>query len=302
MTTEEALDYLDKSKTDKEPSTPEAIKDESTVNAATEPLVQNDNADKGIDSGTAEDADTIESEDKADNNIGNETKTTKHPQQEKISYAFKRQKEKYRKQREAYESRIAELEKQLEDFRGLKLSDFNGNQDAYLRGLVQENASKQQLETMKAERDALIDEEINQKHMRRIQNCFPDPNEQEAYMDLLDRASGKLQQTLQEQDEDGAVYQFLSDSEVSPIITHLLITKPDIRERVLGKTSAMGKYAELQKIERIILSNQKKPERHQLGAKKMMPVLGSQVKNESAGDNGVRDLTYWTNYVMTHPK
>lgn len=221
-----------------------------------------------------------------------ETKTEKKPsysKQEKIDYAFQKKKAKIKQ----LEQRNKELEEEIKKYKNLTLEDFKGNHQDYLDYKVDYNTKQQEYNRNKEEANRFKNEEAERINNERIARCFPDPDEQSRYSQIIQSEGSKLVAKLDEEDPEQAVLGYLDDSEISPILVRLLIAEPSYLNEILSKRSAMGKYRAMEKLEdrvrwaqekmsqpkeetQVVKEEEKKP---------AIPVIGSVTKSESTKDS-----------------
>lgn len=308
MTSEEAEKYLNETHdygAGTSPATEPGA--EIPTNQAPEP----DNVEPGrTSSDTAERTDDANGEpasDNAERQTESEPARNKQSHVERQRFAFRRQAEKMKRQREQYEAEIAELKKQLQDREGLQLKHFKNDNEAFLRHLAKQNADEARLENLvKAKADfdeqeaEAIREENARVHEERAARCFPDATERELYFRQLDRGFTGMWNVLQKNDSEGVVLDFIADSDNGPLLNSLFLSHGDLLQRVLNKQSKIGKLNELQKIENMAVQARRNQQKKAANPAKSLPVLGSQTKTMTAGDN-VRDDNYWRAYLAAHP-
>lgn len=270
---------------------PEEVKDPESTTAVEEPVKEEPKEQKEPSSQAepeqkepAKPAEPETGSDKKDlNNKDPEHSPTK---QEKIDFAFKREKAK----RKAAEARYAKAAKELEELKKQKVEYNADNPSEYINHQVD-------LKTLERQKDEIYDElsssmsaEYEEINNRRISACFPDEGSQAKFRQVIDTEGPKLLKTLDEFDPDQAVLAYLDDSDLSPILTSVLIQKPQYLEEVLSKRSKYGKYLAMQELEnRIRLAQKqlseekKKPDETQQPSpqKKPLPIVGSQTKSEN---------------------
>lgn len=232
-----------------------------------------------------EEAETKPTEDKK-KDAGKKT----YSRQEKIDYAFQKQKRKY-------EARIRELEEQLNEKK--ERPKFEENKEEYIRfevdRLTKENEKKRLEEEYREARNQAA-QEIND---RRIESCFTDPAEQEKYRALVKSNGRDLVKILDREDPDGAIFGYLDDSELSPILTRILMTNREYRDEILSKSTAYGKLRAMEQLEAKVRWAQKQMENRQKKAEEVpqpaeqpkpaIPVVGTVTKSDSSAGKVVKD-------------
>lgn len=263
---------------------PVEVKEETI---ATETKVSDTNDTKTSDTNKVETTQPVEKETKSD------VKPT-YTKQEKIDYAFQKKQAKIKK----LEQRNRELEEEIKKYKGLKLEDFKGNTQDYLDYAVDFKDKQRELnrnqEEIQAEQNAQYDE-VNAK---RIAECFPDENEQKKFHAIISQNGPALLKKLDAEDPDGAILSYLDDSDISPILTRILIAEPSYLDSVLMKRSPYGKYMAMDELAKRVMyaknemakrnsivpekTEDTKPVEH---SKPAIPVVGSVTKSEDTKDS-----------------
>lgn len=263
---------------------PVEVKEETI---ATETKVSDNNDTKTSDTNKVETTQPVEKETKS------ESKST-YTKQEKIDYAFQKKQAKIKK----LEQRNRELEEEIKKYKGLKLEDFKGNTQDYLDYAVDYKDKQRELsrnqEEIQAEQNAQYDE-VNAK---RIAECFPDENERMKFNAIVSKNGPALLKRLDDEDPDGAVLSYLDDSDISPILTRILIAEPSYLESILSKRSPYGKYMAMDELAKRVLyakneiskRNSTVPEKTEdikpvEPSKPAIPVVGSVTKSEDTKDS-----------------
>ena len=229
--------------------------------------------------------------------VEKETKVDKKPhytKQEQIDYAFQKKQAKIKR----LEQRNRELEEELKKRDALKLEDFGNDTQKYLDYAVDVKDKQRELarnqEEIKAEQIAEYDE-LNNK---RIAECFPDEKEQKIFRAIIQQNGQSFLQKLDEADPEGAVLSYLDDSDISPLLTRILISSPEYLNDVLSKRSPFGKYNAMDKLaQRVqyareemkkraeVAANNTIPQETEVKTKPSIPVVGSVTKSEDTKDS-----------------
>jgi chemotaxis protein histidine kinase CheA len=222
-----------------------------------------------------------------------ETQKKQYSKQEKIDFAFQKEKAKRKK----LEARIRELEEQLKNQPNKTLSDFNNNVEDYFDykfGKTTAEAEHKRLEDEIVESKRYEAEQINKQ---RIINCFPDEAEQAKYNQLVAQNGPKFVKMLDDADPEGAILGYLDDSDVAPILIRIMMTNKDYRDGVLSKSSPYGKQRAMEQLEAKVrwaqqqLANKaaKKEAAPAEPAKPTIPVVGTVTKSDSNDGAVVKD-------------
>lgn len=203
-----------------------------------------------------------------------------YTQQEKIDYAFQKEKAKQKKLQE----RIKELEAQLKNKETVAKED-----PAYIDKMVDikfKEFQKQQLEDEYKRTEAEQFDKINEQ---RIKNCFPDEKEEAIYRSMVRSQGSSFLKELDEYDPEQAVLSYLDDCEIAPLMTRILMTDTGYKNEILSKRSPYAKYRAMEKLEEKIqyaigvLDEKKKAatqETPKAEPKNAIPIVGSVTKSE----------------------
>ena len=209
-----------------------------------------------------------------------------HSKQEQIDFAFKKEKAK----RKALEAKYEQLQKKYEALQAKKPEDPK-DQDAVIDYKVDLKDMQHEMErTQEAIQESQI-REYDELNNARINACYPDPEEQRKFREVISVEGPKLLQRLEANDPENAVLGYLDDSELAPILTRLMIADPKYLDEVLSKRSPYGKYMAMQALEQKVefarneLAKKGKqdnpPAPKETKAKPAMPVVGSVTKSDS---------------------
>ena len=267
---------------------PVEVKEETVAtgtNKVSDTNTENNN-DKNPDTTKVETTQPVEKETKVD-------KKPHYTRQEQIDYAFQKKQAKIKR----LEQRNRELEEELKKRDALKLEDFGNDTQKYLDYAVDVKDKQRELarnqEEIKAEQIAEYDELNN----RRIAECFPDEKEQKIFKAIIQQNGKAFLQKLDSYDPDGAVLSYLDDSEISPLLTRILISSPEYLNEVLSKRSPFGKYNAMDKLaqrvqyardemkKRAEAATNATPQETEVKTKPSIPVVGSVTKSEDTKDS-----------------
>lgn len=229
----------------------------------------------------------------------NETKP-EHTHQEKVNYAFQKEKAKQKK----LLARIRELEAENAELAKKNPNDIKDNSEL-IDYYVNKRTNEVEQQRLREEIQNSHDIEFETINEERIRNCFPDEVEQQKYDTLLKTNGPALLKELDEQDPEHAVLAYLDDSDISPLLIRILMTSDKYRNEVLKYKSPYGKYNALDKLAQKVemareqMANERKtpaPAPAQapvvtnkvetpVAPKPAIPVIGSVTKSEN--DKGV---------------
>ena len=268
----------------------EEVKEETVAtgtNQVSDTNTEKDNNEKTPDTTKVETTQPVEKETKVD-------KKPHYTKQEQIDYAFQKKQAKIKR----LEQRNRELEEELKKRDALKLEDFGNDTQKYLDYAVDVKDKQRELarnqEEIKAEQIAEYDE-LNNK---RIAECFPDEKEQKIFRAIIQQNGNAFLQKLDSFDPDGAILSYLDDSDISPLLTRILISSPEYLDEVLSKRSPYGKYNAMDKLaQRVQYAREEIKKRDEAAAnntisqetevktKPSIPVVGSVTKSENTKDS-----------------
>lgn len=290
MTTEEALKYLEANNPEvkdevKSPSEETETKTEGQQDETPAPV----EIEQGDESTEAKESESDESDEKK----SDDGKKENHTNKEKRDYAFIREKNKRKAQREQYERKIAELQAEVNKYKNLKKDDFNGDEEAYINYKLDERDNIREIRRQQEEVDSLYQQELDDENDRRIELSFSNEEEKAEYRELLENRGQEFLSALQKYDPQGTVLSYLNDTECYPKILKKLMTDTEALKSVFKYKDS---YHRIQALDQISKSfDAPKP-------KKKLPVIGRQTTSSSNSDNVTHDNDYWNNYLKNHPR
>lgn len=325
MTTEQAQEIINKSKqTANEtevPSTEVSKSPEPTADSPEDKADTNDKAEPTTETKAAESdeskANSTEVE-KAEPNKEPAPKS-KFPTMSKRDYAFIREKDKRRQQKQKYEARIKELEAELERKKGLDYEYFK-NQDgtpdpkSYVnwefkkRDMQDEiNALRQQNEREQYDYDMERDRIITER-------CFQDPQELQEYNQMIAEKGKYFAEAVKERDPNGVVFGYLETLNDYPIVLKELMDlqkNPGLLARVFRSSDPESLKRNIAVVADEILEKrynpasvpQVQPETTAtpVAAKPALPVIGKQITNNTTTVTPtVKDRNYWNRWLTEH--
>lgn len=274
-------------KTTEAPAKAEEVKEEpkaeETATAAAEPTDQPEPEKKEP---VAEPAKEDEPPAREEESKTEDKPVQQHTRQEQIDYAFKKEKAK----RKALEAKYAQLQKKFEALQAKKPEDPK-DQDAVIDYKVNLKDMQHEMERTQEAIQESEYQEYNELNNARINACFPDPEEQRKFREVISAEGPKLLQKLEANDPENAVLGYLDDSDLAPILTRLMIAEPKYLEDVLSKRSPYGKYEAMRELEKKVeyarnelakgAKGGKAEPAPQPKPKPAIPVVGSVTKSES---------------------
>jgi len=218
-----------------------------------------------------------------------------YSKQEKIDFAFQKEKAKRKK----LEARIKELEEENKKYKGLKLEDFKNDSEQFTNYLVDQKIreiEKKRLEDEYRTSKMMEAEEVNRQ---RIAECFPDEVEQSKYNELVTKNGKNFVELLDEKDPDQVVLGFLDDSPISPLLIRIMMTNKEYRDEVLGKSSPYARQSAMERLEQKVLwarqqlANKVKKEQQETTEQKpqkpQIPVVGSVTQSDPSNGSVIKD-------------
>lgn len=308
MTSEEAIAYLNSQQqtSDSHPEQSSPSEDTKPTEAGPGEAIKTPEPETAVDTGR-EPEDTKVPENKPEEVPPTKKKPSR---QEQINHAFQRNKQKFKAELEAKDKRIAELEEKVKKYSVLEQGDFDPNDvKSYIDHLRQLDKEQAELDTLKAERTKMVNEdrmnEATERHARQVDSCFSSDEEKAHYWNLLRNGGDKFREFLNEYD-DGTIDQFIGDSDIAPVLISTLMRNPEVLKSIVEKRNPMRKMIALQQLEtRLNLARKVGAARTSQGAPETkptakLPITGSQVSNPgSSGESSARD---WNRYLQEHPR
>lgn len=294
LTSEQVYEMAAKLNEAKEEVVPET---ETNVEVQPEEVETND---------TAPDNDNVSDETTVQETVvesGKDTKPNKPSKDEQKDYAFAKLKNKERQKREKmmaeYEEKIKNLNAELEKFKGLSKDSFK-NDEEYVDYLVNRKMKEQEANQLKIAQASVEAEHYDEINQARIVHCFPDEADRESYQKMVDANGQKFVELLSKVDPENAVLSYLDDSDISPLLIRVMMTKPEYRNEVLSKKSPYGKTLALDNLAKRLSYAKSIVDKKRANAganasttKPKMPVVGKVAKTESQTQIDRNDPNYW---------
>lgn len=304
MSTEDALQYISKHETsDKQPVEVESKEEKSSAqpsdDAKTDAEPASDTADdkeekedrQDIKAKTGNDEPAEVKDEKADKQ--NEAKKERTHKEER-DYAFIREKNKRKAQREHYEAEIKSLKEELEKYKGLKLEDFKGDQQQYIDYRFEQQNQERKLADQQRYLDELDVADMETENDRRVNLSFADEKERQEYKELLERNGREFLSALEQFDKENVVMSYLNDLEQYPKVLKVLMTDKEALKSVFAKRDPMFRKLALDRLATRVLAQKKE--------KKQLPIIGRQTSSNPVAESKVHDAAYWNEYLRNHPR
>lgn len=230
--------------------------------------------------------------------------------QYKANKAFIHQKQKFKAKLAAYENQIAELKAELAKREAVdpntipedKREAFNLDKHLIRHDL--ENIDRNRRQAY----EEFESEEADAIHQSRVERCFTDKAEAESYSRLLENGRDKFVEFLAQYDPENTVLQYLDDTENSPLMVRLLMTRPDVLRRVIEKRNPISKAIELRSIENQMMMSrrlkQTSPKTTQASNQNPTQVATTGKVVGPSGANAPKapkTHNQWNDYLASHP-
>lgn len=219
-------------------------------------------------------------------------KENKH--KDKRDYAFIREKNKRKAQRERYEAEIKSLKDELEKYKGLKLEDFKGDQQQYIDYRIDQQNQERRIADQQRQLDELNVADMEAENERRVKLSFDDENERQEYVNLLEKHGREFLDALNEFDPEHVVMSYLNDQEQYPKVLKVLMTDKEALKSVFAKRDPMFRKLALDRLANRVLTPKKE--------KKKLPIIGRQTSSTPVSESKVHDTAYWNEYLRNHPR
>lgn len=219
-------------------------------------------------------------------------KENKH--KDKRDYAFIREKNKRKAQRERYEAEIKSLKDELEKYKGLKLEDFKGDQQQYIDYRIDQQNQERRIADQQRQLDELNVADMEAENERRVKLSFDDENERQEYVNLLEKHGREFLDALNEFDPEHVVMSYLNDQEQYPKVLKVLMTDKEALKSVFAKRDPMFRKLALDRLANRVLTPKKE--------KKKLPIIGRQTSSSPVAESKVHDTAYWNEYLRNHPR
>ena len=247
---------------------------------------------------------------------------SKFPTMSKRDYAFIREKEKRKQQKQKYEARIKELEEELERKNGLDYEHFK-NQDgtpdpkSYVNWKFKERDMKDEIRNLREQNER----EQNDYDMERdriiTERCFTDPNELQEYNQMIAEKGKYFAEAVRERDPNGVVFSYLETLNDYPIVLKELMDlekNPGLLARVFRSSDPDSLKRNIARVaDEILEKRYSSPVQPQVqpdttatpapavAAKPALPVIGKQITNNTTTVTPtVKDRNYWNRWLTEH--
>jgi len=323
MTTEQAQEIINKSKqtaSETEVSSTEVSKSpEPTADSPEDKADTNDKAEPTTETKAAESdeskANSTEVE-KAEPNKEPAPKS-KFPTMSKRDYAFIREKDKRRQQKQKYEARIKELEAELERKKGLDYEYFK-NQDgspdpkSYVNWEFKKRDMQDEINALRQQNDREQYDYDMERDRIITERCFQDPQELQEYNQMIAEKGKYFAEAVKERDPNGVVFSYLETLNDYPIVLKELMDlqkNPGLLARVFRSSDPDSLKRNIAVVADEILEKrynqvpQVQPETTAtpVAAKPALPVIGKQITNNTTTVTPtVKDRNYWNRWLAEH--
>lgn len=213
---------------------------------------------------------------------------------DKRDYAFIREKNKRKAQRERYEAEIKSLKDELEKYKGLRLEDFKGDQQQYIDYRIDQQNQERKIADQMRQLDDLNRADMEAENERRVKLSFADEKERQEYANLLERNGREFLDALQQFDQENVVMSYLNDLEQYPKVLKVLMTDKEALRSVFAKRDPTFRKLALDRLANRILTPKKE--------KKKLPIIGRQTSSTPVSESKIHDTAYWNEYLRNHPK
>lgn len=288
MTTEEALEFIDPKNSDSAPDDQEKVN--STEDIASVSEVANEKMDDTAEpTGTPKAEEVTDVEPKADEKA--KPKKSQLTPEQKRNYAFAKEKQKRREQKEYYESQLKELKSELDKYKGLSKEDFKGDEDAYIEYKLDQRLKAEQVKQLEMNNQAVQKEYEDLEIQNRMENSFSTPEEKDEYMVTLEKYGPIFLSYLEKKGEEvtNTVLSTIDHMPQYPKVMNKLLKDGDAVDYI---TSSSDPYVIKQRFYAYAnkVLNPPKP-------KAKLPIIGKQVSNNHSISNSKVD---WVSYLQNH--
>lgn len=236
------------------------------------------------------------------------TDDAKGAAQYKANKAFIKQKSKFKEKIRGYEAQISALQEKLKKYES---ANFEGlDQDKVNDLKLDKRLLEHDIHNLAQYRQDAINEyesaEADEIHQSRIAKCFTDQSEIDHYNKLLENGRDKFVEFLEQVDPEHAVLQYLDDTENSPLLVRLLMTRPDVLKAVISKRSPISKAIELKSIESRLMMNRKlrqtSPSTPPANPQQpKVATTGKVVGQPSSAKTAPKTMADWNAHLRLHP-
>lgn len=237
------------------------------------------------------------------------TNDAKGAAQYKANKAFIKQKAKYKEKIKGFEAQIADLQTKLKKYEAANLDGIDpdkANELKFDKRLLEHDINN----LAQSRQNAIMEYESAQAdeiHQSRIEKCFTDQAEIDHYNKLLENGRDKFVEFLSQVDPDNAVLQYLDDTDNSPLLVRLLMTRPDVLKTVVSKRSPIAKAIELKSIETQLMLGRKlrqtstKTPPANSNSQPQVATTGRIVGQPSAAKTAPKTINDWNAHLRAHP-
>lgn len=289
MTTEEALEFIDQKNSDSAPDDQEKVNSTEDIASVSEVANNEKKDDTAEPTGTPKAEEVTEVEPKADEKA--KPKKSQLTPEQKRNYAFAKEKQKRREQKEYYESQLKELKLELDKYKGLSKEDFKGDDDAYIEYKLDQRLKAEQVKQLEMNNQAVQKEYEDLEIQSRMENSFSTPEEKDEYMVTLEKYGPVFLSYLEKKGEEvtNTVLSTIDHMPQYPKVMNKLLKDGAAVDYITASSDPyvikQRFYAYAKKV-----LNPPKP-------KAKLPIIGKQVSNNHSISNSKVD---WVSYLQNH--
>lgn len=278
MTTEEAMAFAEKL---------------HPTESQTEHNVTKNTADSSQTEEKQEVSPVVETESSAKTNQDAETKASTKSElsnEDKVSYAFAREKSKRKEMKKHYEQTIADLKKQLKE--RLEAKPAETDVSALVDYKLESERLKDSISNAENNMRSLYVDDVQEENDRRIANAWSNEADRADYRNLIEQNGRMFLDALKKYDPDNVVLEYLDGQQDYPILLKELMTNVESLKSVFTHRDTMGRLMALDVLNRKLHST-----------KPQIAKIGRLVRNGANASNTARkDNAYWNNWLKNHPR
>lgn len=238
----------------------------------------------------------------------------KYSREDRIAHKFAQERAKRKAQHEKDQTRIKELEAEIEKYKGLKLEDFGEKgTENFFDYKLKERDMMAEVKATKERMEREEQEDMQRETERRINLSFGTDEERDEYNDLIATNGPKFLEALNQADPKGVVLDYLNGVEKYPVVLKKLMTDMDALAYVFRDKDPYELRHNLHQFTKELLEG--KPEQPKVKSeeapvvenkqpeptKPAIPVIGKQVTAQAGPAEPVHDRNYWNEYLRKHP-
>lgn len=278
MTTEEAMAFAEKLHSD-EPQT-----EQVETNVAEDSQNKKQEVSPVVEKESSTDKTNQDEETKAS------AKNAMLSNEDKVSYAFAREKSKRKEMKKHYEQTIADLKKQLKE--RLEAKPAETDVSALVDYKLESERLKDSISNAESNMRSLYVDDVQEENDRRIANAWSNEADRAEYRNLIEQNGRMFLDALKKYDPDNVVLEYLDGQQDYPILLKELMTNVDSLKSVFTHQDTMGRLMALDVLNRKLHAT-----------KPQIAKIGRLVRNGANATNTARkDNAYWNNWLKNHPR